>query len=975
MPETVIIGAGPTGIGAALRLEQLGGHDWVLLEQQDTPGGLSGSVVDDAGFTWDMGVHVPFSHYQYFDQLLDEVVPDWNQLLREAWILLGKRWIPYPFQSNIHLLAREDQKRCLQGLVQRSRLVPANFQQWIHYNFGQGIAELFLNPYNLKVWSHPLEELSVEWVGERVSDINLPGTMTKAVDGADSRTWGLDYRFRYPAQGGGGRIWKEAAGLLPPERICYRRQVVSIDTRKKAVTTSQGVYPYEYLISSLPLDLLLKMLDQPVDTGNAPWPIHSSLHVVGLGIEGEPPEALREKSWIYFPQSSTPFHRAAVGSFFSPNNTPGGCWSLQLEISESTKRILTGDPVLQSLEAARRLGLIPADARIVSRFHRRIEHAYPTPYLGRDSFLEQVQPELAARGILSRGRFGGWKYEAGNEDHCLMQGVEAADQIAFGAEEFTYLHPDLANIRRKTARRFHQVRRQAEKARLFENINSDLLPWREDGISRETFDKVKRTPWKGIHVKIVGSKLRVYKEVSSVDTRNQAVTLMLKEVAARYQLPDCEFIIHTADTPHSADLPIFAFCKRPQDTSILFPDYSFCSWLECLTPGIDQAKISLARGHCPWEEKTGRIFFAGSGSHPLRHSLARLKRDFLDIRVSDWTKSRAMFVPLEEHNRWKFLLNLPGKSCSPRLKYLFLTNSLVIQGDTEWVEFWHRILDYGQDCVRHSFSGPRNVDLLYEALSTMSNEECAAMAKRGHEKVYQTLTLDNVYEYIARLIREYATLLRYPVQSQDYRMVIARFDEDISWSDGYPRVIYNKGEKIAGLTDEEQIVLPNVGRDAQTYLTYIIDNYDHLPEYVLFCRGNIRNHVGDLTIESFVNPDYDYVAARFCNVRTWDPTTGRLLHTGTALERFRDGRMRPAGMTCVEWFEKVLDVRVGDSAIYSPGSVFCVSAGKIRSHPIEWYAMLLDFVSDHPDPEESHYLERSWLYIFSDKDTKVLNLA
>ncbi len=975
MPETLIIGAGPTGIGAALRLEQLGQHDWTLLEKEDFPGGLSASVVDAQGFTWDLGVHVPFSHYQYFDQLLDDVVGDWNRLLREAWILLGKRWIPYPFQSNIHRLSREDQKRCLQGLVQRSRLIPANFQQWIDSNFGQGIAELFLNPYNLKVWSYPLEDISVEWVGERISGVDLPGIITKVVDGADSRTWGPDYKFRYPAQGGAGRVWREAAARLPQEKIRFHCSVVSIDTRKKVAHTSHADFPYDHLISSLPLDFLLGMLDDPVDVENAPWPIHSSLHVVGLGIEGESPESIRDKSWIYFPQTATPFHRAALPSSFSPGNVPKGCWSLQLEISESLKKIFTGDPVQQCIEAAGRLGILPAASRIVSRFHRRVEHAYPTPYLGRDSFLERVQPELAGRGILSRGRFGGWKYEAGNQDHCLMQGVEAADQITFGAEEFTYLHPELANMRRKTARRFHPAPDRSAKERMLQNIQSDLLPWREDGITRDLFERIKRTAWKGLHVKIVGGRLRVYKEVPSVHTRNQAITLMLKEVAARYPLPDCEFIIHTADIPHAPDLPMFTFCKRQQDANILFPDYSFYSRLECFLPNIDQAQAVAARGHCPWEEKIDKIFFAGSGSHPLRHSLARLKRDFLDVRVSEWTKGRSSFVPLEEHNRWKYLLHLPGKSYSARLKYLFLTNSLVIQGDSEWLEFWHAILDYGTDCVQHKFIGPKNVDLLYEALSSMSCEECTEMARRGHEKVTRTLTLNNVYEYIARLITEYATLFRYSVPSQDYQLVIARHGEDISWSDGYPRVIYNKGEKIAGLANREQVMLPNVGREAHAYLTYIIETYDHLPDYVMFCQGNIKDHVGDIAIESFINPDYDFVAAKFCNVRTWDPTTGRLLHIGPALERLKQGKMRLARLTCLEWFEKVLDVRVGDSAVFSPGAIFCVSARKIRTRPISFYEMLRDYVGDHLEPEEVYYLERSWLYIFSDRDMKVLNLS
>lgn len=975
MPETLIIGAGPTGIGAALRLEQLGRNDWMILEKEEVPGGLSISVQDEAGFVWDMGVHVPFSHYLYADQLLDEIVLDWNHLVREAWVLLGKRWIPYPFQSNIHLLSPEDQKKCLQGLVQRSRQVPVNFQQWVDFNFGQGIAELFLNSYNFKVWTYPLEELSVEWVGERVSNADMPGIITKVADGADSRTWGPDYKFRYPAQGGTGRIWREAAARLPHDRIRYGCEVLKVETKRRTVHTSLGSFPYEHLISSLPLDLLLQMLDEPVETGNAPWPVHSSLHLVGLGIKGQPPESIRDKTWIYFPQPDIVFHRVAAPALFSHANVPDGCWALQFEISESPRRILKGDPVRQCIEAATGIGLVPSNAKIVSGFHRRIEYAYPTPYIGRDQFLERAQPELAARNIFSRGRFGGWKYEAGNMDHSLMQGVEAADQITFGAEEFTYLHPDLANTRRRTARSYSAPPDRSAKSRMFENIKSDLLPWREDGITRDLFEKVKRTAWKGLHVKIVDGRLRIYKEVPSVQTRNQAVTLMLNEVAARYSLPDCEFIIHTADTPHASDLPIFTFCKKEQDANILFPDFSFYSFLESLVPNIDQVRVTVARKHCDWEEKTNKIFFAGSGSNPVRHSLARLKRDFLDIRVSDWMKSRASYVPMEDHNRWRYLLNLPGKTYSPRLKYLFLTNSIVIQGDHQWREFWHIILDPKKDFIQHRFMGPRNVDKLHETIAAMSEEECAAMVKCGHEKVAQTLTMENVYEYIARLIIEYGTLFRYTVQSQDYQLVIARSEEDISWSDQYPRVVYNRGDKIAWLAEDEQVMLQDVGREAYAYLTYIIDNYSSLPDYVMFCQGDVPEQLGELTVGGFINPDYDFVAARFCNARTWDPTTGRLLYTGSSLESVKRGKMRPASLTCLEWFEKVLDVRVGDSTVYSPGSIFCVSSSKIRTRPIEFYEKLRNYISDHPDPEEAHYLERSWLYIFSDKEMRVLNLT
>ena len=67
----LIIGAGPTGLGAAYRLKELGENDFLVLEAEAYAGGLAASFKDNAGFTWDVGGHVVFSHYAYFDQLVD----------------------------------------------------------------------------------------------------------------------------------------------------------------------------------------------------------------------------------------------------------------------------------------------------------------------------------------------------------------------------------------------------------------------------------------------------------------------------------------------------------------------------------------------------------------------------------------------------------------------------------------------------------------------------------------------------------------------------------------------------------------------------------------------------------------------------------------------------------------------------------------------------------------------------------------
>ena len=95
---------------------------WLL--QADEAGGLACTDVTPEGFLFDMGGHVIFSHYLYFDQLIDAAIGSgdkaWNTLERVSYIWIKDRWVAYPFQNNISALPKEDQVRSLGALLQRS---------------------------------------------------------------------------------------------------------------------------------------------------------------------------------------------------------------------------------------------------------------------------------------------------------------------------------------------------------------------------------------------------------------------------------------------------------------------------------------------------------------------------------------------------------------------------------------------------------------------------------------------------------------------------------------------------------------------------------------------------------------------------------------------------------------------------------------------------------------------------------------
>jgi len=424
----LVIGAGPTGIGAAVRLAELG-EDHLVVDSSDRLGGMATSITDPEGFTWDLGGHVLHSHFPEFDKAVEVSGVRLLQVTRNGWVWLEgtgpEALVPTPIQRHLTELPTD----------LRPDAPVAHLGDYYRNSFGQDLYDRFFEPYNVKMWTTQLDLVDHEWTSLRngSGERNVP-TLSLATGAKPAAEL-----FPYPA-GGTGALWRAIYDqMLQRERVHLNTRVESLDLEGHVAKLADGrTVSYEYCISAAPITTAMRWagLENLIPGLHA-----STLHAVGLGYRGEPPPALADKTWLYCPDRGVPWYRATMLSNYDPGNAGPGRWNILCEVpSFSTAPTTAEDAINGTASSLEALGADPA--LIESRWHRTLPMGYPVPTLGRDDVLRPVNKQLLAHGVYSRGRFGGWRYESCNQDYSFMQGREAVDNALYGTPEDVYWHPE-----------------------------------------------------------------------------------------------------------------------------------------------------------------------------------------------------------------------------------------------------------------------------------------------------------------------------------------------------------------------------------------------------------------------------------------------------------------------------------------------------------------------------------------------------
>ncbi|MGK7875788.1 MAG: FAD-dependent oxidoreductase [Xenococcaceae cyanobacterium] len=449
--KVVVLGAGVGGLSAGYFLARTGKYEVIVLEQAPVIGGLCASF-EHEGFVLDHGAHKLYS-----------VIPG---ILDEIRSLMGDRLIELPKKNRIFLRGRLlDYPLRLINLAQVlgptvffqlglgftatlargffNRRPPSSYEDYMVKHFGRPAYELVFEPLAEKVWGNP-SELHPEMARTRVPASGGLEVILKLLGiKKETAQTNADF-FYYPRRGFGDwpQALKEKIEVMGSQvvinaKVSGLEQANNQVTAVTATVADQPVsFPCDYLVSSIPLPVMGKMIFTDTDPEfNRALEGLQFRHLILVYIFVKRPFVL-EDQWIFFPEHQYIFSRLFEQKQMNPelgssDQTVICCdftgeedsWQWQASDEELAEKCVEG------LVAG---GFIQAD-EVTGFLVKRSRNFYPRYDLQYVEKMQTVSCKLQqVENLLLTGRLGMYNYN--NSDHCADMGRFIAENLASGKE-------------------------------------------------------------------------------------------------------------------------------------------------------------------------------------------------------------------------------------------------------------------------------------------------------------------------------------------------------------------------------------------------------------------------------------------------------------------------------------------------------------------------------------------------------------
>jgi hypothetical protein len=187
-------------------------------------------------------------------------------------------------------------------------------------------------------------------------------------------------------------------------------------------------------------------------------------------------------------------------------------------------------------------------------------------------------------------------------------------------------------------------------------------------------------------------------------------------------------------------------------------------------------------------------------------------------------------------------------------------------------------------------------------------------------------------------------------------VVVARHNEDIWWTKALGThcrlFVYNKG-------NDGLLRLPNIGREAHTYLFHIVKMYDSLPVWTFFAQADANKHLTSLPFQDVINGFPRTIPKCALHIEG-----GPYFFVSSAVrynQGFKDGEDWESGVS--ELWRELFTSEPPHDILFAPGAIFAISKEKLLTRSVAFYQRAMELAATRPrGPWE---FERLWAQLWT----------
>lgn len=412
MKNIAVIGSGISGLAAANLLSK--DYNVTVFERDTHPGGLIKCRLVDGNLFHLVGGHCFNSKrndvldwfWQFFDKDLE-----FSQIERNAVAVINGQNIGYPVENHLYQMKEDLLKQIINELLtieNEGITSPNNFKEFLRYNFGETLYELYFKPYNEKIWRQDLAKVPLSWLQGKLPMPKLNDIIINNIRGTKENVM-VHSTFNYPNKNGSQFIANRLAQGL---NIKYKSPVTDLRFDGSEWIINEA-FKFDALIYTGNIKALTSIMQTYLS-------IEEMKSIENLQSHGTTTVLCEidsnDYSWMYLPSRNYESHRIICTGNFAESNNDKGIRTGTIEFSEKLEK----EGILYQLSQ------MPLNPKYID--HNYQKYTYPVQDESTRLLIKSLKLKLGSKNFHLLGRFAEWEYY--NMDTAIGAAIDLVDGLS-----------------------------------------------------------------------------------------------------------------------------------------------------------------------------------------------------------------------------------------------------------------------------------------------------------------------------------------------------------------------------------------------------------------------------------------------------------------------------------------------------------------------------------------------------------------